>query len=46
MQEEIGQHHHDAIAAIDRHRMPEDALPNLRFGDDFAEAGHVRQLVV
>jgi hypothetical protein len=30
VQKEVRQHHHDAIAPIERHRMPEDALPNLR----------------
>jgi hypothetical protein len=30
MQEEIRQHHDDAVSAIDRRRMPENALPNLR----------------
>jgi hypothetical protein len=37
MQEEIRQHHHDAIAAIQRHWMPKDALPKLRIADRFAE---------
>jgi hypothetical protein len=40
MQKEIGEHHDDAITPVDRHRMPKDALPDLRFVNDFAKAGH------
>src|SRR5262245_14650315 len=40
MQEEIRQHHHHAVAPIDRRRMAENALPDLRFADDFAERCH------
>jgi hypothetical protein len=29
VQEKIRQHHHDAIPAVNRHRMAEDALPDL-----------------
>jgi hypothetical protein len=29
MQKEVGEHHHDPITPIQRHRMAEDALPNL-----------------
>jgi hypothetical protein len=36
VQKEVGEHHDDPIAAIDRHRMPENALPDLGFGNDFA----------
>jgi hypothetical protein len=43
VQEEIGQHHDDAIAPVDRHRMPKDAFPNLGFSNDFANAGHNTQ---
>jgi len=40
VQEEVGKHHDDAVASIDRRRVPDDALPNLRFADDFAECSH------
>jgi hypothetical protein len=35
MQEEIGEHHHDAVAAIDWRWMAENALPDLRLANDF-----------
>jgi hypothetical protein len=41
VQEEIRQHHHNAVAAVNRHRMPKDAFPDLRFSNEFAYAGHV-----
>ena len=40
VQEEVRQHHHDAIAAIDRRGMPEDALPDLRVANDISERSH------
>jgi hypothetical protein len=40
MQEEVRQHHHDPISPIKRCGMAEDALPNLRFANHLAEAGH------
>ena len=40
VQKEVGEHHHHAVAAIDRRGVPENALPNLRFADDFAERCH------
>jgi hypothetical protein len=39
VQKEVGQHHHNAIAAILGHGMAEDALPQLRLTDHFAN-GH------
>jgi hypothetical protein len=36
VQEKVGEHHHNAIAAVDRHRVPEDALPDLRFANGVA----------
>jgi hypothetical protein len=40
MQEEIRQHHDDAVAAVNRHRMPKDAFPDLGFVDDLAQTRH------
>jgi hypothetical protein len=40
MQKEIRQHHHDSVAAVNRHRVPKNTFPNLRFGNEFAYASH------
>jgi hypothetical protein len=40
VQEEIRQHHDDAVAAVNRHRMPKDAFPDLGFSYDFTKTGH------
>jgi hypothetical protein len=29
MQEEVGQHHHNTVAAVGRSRMPKNASPDL-----------------
>jgi hypothetical protein len=39
MQEEVREHHHDPIPPVERHRMAEDALPDLGVADGFAD-GH------
>jgi hypothetical protein len=39
MQKEVGEHHHDPIPPVERHRMPEDALPDLGVADRLAD-GH------
>ena len=39
VKKEIGVHHHDPIPPVKRHRMTEDALPNLGVADRFAD-GH------
>ena len=38
VQKEVGQHHHDPVAAVVRGRMPEDALPDLRVANVIADA--------
>jgi hypothetical protein len=38
VQKEVREHHHDAIPPIDGHRMPENALPNLRVAYRIAES--------
>ena len=38
VQEKIGEHDHDPVAPIDGHGMAEDALPDLRIANRFAEA--------
>ncbi len=37
VQEEIGEHHHHAVAPIGRHRVAEDALPELGFRELFQD---------
>jgi hypothetical protein len=39
VQEEIGEHHDDPIPPVERHRVTEDALPDLGVADGFAD-GH------
>src|SRR5207245_2322804 len=39
MEEDVGEHHDDAVAAIARRRMAEDALPDLRVADEITD-GH------
>ena len=44
VKKEIGEHHHDPIPPVKRHRMTEDALPNLGVADRFAD-GHKSNFV-
>jgi hypothetical protein len=37
MQEEVRQHHHNSIAAIQRHWVTKDAFPDLRVANRVAE---------
>jgi hypothetical protein len=39
VQKEICQHHDDAVASVNRHRMSENAFPDLRIAEVFAQ-GH------
>src|SRR5262249_34027489 len=44
VEEEVREHHHHAVAPIDRHRVAEHAFPELRLGD-LVNDGHGRPLV-
>ena len=41
VQKEVRQHHNDAVTSIHRHRVPKDALPDLRIPNDFSERRHL-----
>jgi hypothetical protein len=36
MEEDVGEHHHHAVAAIARRGVTKDAFPNLRVADEIA----------
>jgi hypothetical protein len=40
VKKEVGQHHDHAITTVYRRRVAEDALPDLRVSNNFAERWH------